>query len=213
MTMHTSAGQRAGRAYGVPVRATWLARVLLAVWAGVCGGAGLAVPACAQARGSLGPAFELTDHNGRPFSSAALAGQPYAVFFGFTHCPDVCPTTLLEMSNNLKALGADADRLRIVFVTVDPERDTPEQLRQYLSSFDPRIVGLTGSEPQIAAVAKGWNAFHNKIPEADGSYTVVHSAYVYLMDRANRLVDTMGFLDTEPEQVAKLKALIEGSRQ
>ena len=141
-----------------------------------------------------------------------MAGRPYAVFFGFTHCPDVCPTTLLEMSNNLKALGADADRLRIVFVTVDPERDTPELLRQYLSSFDPRIVGLTGSEQQIAAAAKGWNAFHNKIPEGDGTYTVVHSAYVYLMDRGNRLVDTMGFQDSEADQVAKLKALI-GSRE
>jgi protein SCO1/2 len=167
----------------------------------------------AQAPGSVGPSFELTDHNGRLFSSAALAGQPYAVFFGFTHCPDVCPTTLLEMSNALQRLGADADRLKVVFVTVDPERDTPEQLQQYLDSFDPRIIGLTGSQQQIAAAAKGWNAFHNKIPEGDGSYTVVHSAYVYLMDRNNRLTGTMGFQETEDEQVAKLKALIEGSGQ
>ena len=166
----------------------------------------------AQARGSLGPSFELTDHTGKPFSSAMLAGQPYAVFFGFTHCPDVCPTTLLEMSNDLRALGADADRLRIVFVTLDPEQDTPEQLRQYLASFDPHIVGLTGSEAQVAAVAKGWNAFHNKIPEGDGTYTIVHSAYVYLMDRSNRLAGTMGFQDSEEEQVAKLRGLI-GSRE
>ena len=119
------------------------------------------------------------------------------------------------MSNALQRLGADADRLKVVFVTVDPERDTPEQLRQYLDAFDPRIIGLTGSQQQIAAAAKGWNAFHNKIPEGDGSYTVVHSAYVYLMDRNNRLTGTMGFQDTEDEQAAKLKALIEavGSRQ
>jgi protein SCO1/2 len=116
------------------------------------------------------------------------------------------------MSNALQRLGADADRLRVVFVTVDPERDTPEQLQQYLDSFDPRIIGLTGSEQQIAATAKAWNAFHNKIPEGDGSYTVVHSAYVYLMDRDNRLTGTMGFQETEDEQVAKLKALI-GSRE
>ena len=95
----------------------------------------------------------------------------------------------------------------------DPERDTPEQLQEYLDSFDPRIIGLTGSQQQIAAAAKGWNAFHNKIPEGDGSYTVVHSAYVYLMDRNNRLTGTMGFQETEDEQVAKLKALIEGSGQ
>ena len=142
-----------------------------------------------------------------------MAGQPYAIFFGFTHCPDVCPTTLLEVSNVLRSLGADADRLKVVFVTVDPERDTPEQLRQYLDSFDPRIIGLTGSEQQVAAVAKGWNAFHNKIPEGDGTYTVVHSAYVYLMDRDNRLTGTMGFQETEAEQLAKLRALIADRRQ
>jgi protein SCO1/2 len=190
-----------------------LARVmLLMAFAAVCITTASTTPVRAQARGSLGPAFELTDHTGKPFSSAALAGQPYAIFFGFTHCPDVCPTTLLEMSNDLRALGADADRLRIVFVTVDPEQDTPEQLRQYLASFDPRIVGLTGSEAQVAAVAKGWNAFHNKIPEADGTYTIVHSAYVYLMDRGNRLAGTMGFQESEGEQVAKLRGLI-GSRE
>jgi protein SCO1 len=201
--------QPAMRIAWAAVRAVWVIRLLLAASAAVCAAAGSATLVNAQASGSLGPAFELTDHNGRPFSSAALAGQTYAVFFGFTHCPDVCPTTLLEMSNALQRLGADADRLRIVFVTVDPERDTPEQLRQYLDSFDPRIIGLTGSEQQIAAVAKGWNAFHNKIPEGDGTYTVVHSAYVYLMDRNNRLVGTMGFQDTEHEQVAKLRALLE----
>src|SRR2546430_1536532 len=107
------------------------------------------------------------------------------------------------MSNTLQRPGADAHRLRIMFVTVDPERDTPEQLQQYLDAFDPRIIGLTGSEQQIAAVAKGWNAYHNKIPEGDGTYTIVHSAYVYLMDRGNRLVGTMGFQDSEDEQVAR----------
>ena len=207
-----TAAQPAGRFACAAVQAAWVARLLLAAVAGICAGAGLATLAHAQALGSLGPSFELTDHTGRPFSSTMLAGQPYAVFFGFTHCPDVCPTTLLEMSNNLKALGADGDRLRIVFVTVDPEQDTPELLRQYLSSFDPRIIGLTGSEQQIAAAAKGWNAFHNKIPESDGTYTIVHSGYVYLMDRGNRLAGTLGFQDMEEEQVAKLRALI-GNRE
>jgi protein SCO1 len=210
MSMRTSVTQPpASRITCAAMRAVWMARLLLAASAGVCAAAGSATPARAQAPGSIGPSFELTDHNGRPFSSATLAGQPYAVFFGFTHCPDVCPTTLLLMSNTLHRLGADADRLRIVFVTVDPERDTAEQLRQYLDSFDPRIIGLTGSEQQIAAVAKGWNAFHNKIPEGDGTYTVVHSAYVYLMDRGNRLTGTMGFQNTEDEQLTKLKALLE----
>jgi protein SCO1/2 len=162
----------------------------------------------AQAIGSSGGAFALTDHNGKPFSSASLTGTPYAIFFGFTHCPDVCPTTLLEMSNVLRQLGAGGDRLRVLFVTVDPERDSPEQLQAYLASFDPRIIGLTGSPAQIARAAKGWNAFYNKVPEDNGNYTVAHSAYIYLMDRSNRLVATMGFQESEAEQLAKLKALI-----
>jgi len=119
----------------------------------------------------------------------------------------------MAIGNALQRLGADADRLTILFVSVDPERDRPEQLRQYLSSFDARIVGLTGTEAQIAAAARSWKAFHNKIPEDDGTYTIVHSAYVYLMDRANRLVGTMGFQDSEEEQAAKLRSLIESSGQ
>jgi len=167
----------------------------------------------AQSGVSAGPTFELIDQNGKPFFGAALAGRPYAIFFGYTHCPDVCPTTLMAIGNALQRLGADADRLTILFVSVDPERDRPEQLRQYLSSFDARIVGLTGTEAQIAAAARSWKAFHNKIAEDDGTYTIVHSAYVYLMDRANRLVGTMGFQDSEEEQAAKLRSLIESSGQ
>jgi protein SCO1 len=156
----------------------------------------------------LGGSFELTDHNGKPFASSVLAGTPYAIFFGYTNCPDVCPTTLLEMSNLLAMLGTDGDRLKILFVTVDPERDTPEQLRLYLASFDPRVIGLTGSPEHVAAAAKLWNAFHNKIPEDGSTYTVVHSAYVYLMDANNRCVGTMGFQDPEPEQLEKLRKLL-----
>ena len=207
--MPTCAAQAGARVAGAAVRAACVARLLLAAPAAVCIGSCPATVAQAQAVGSIGPSFELTDHNGSAFSSVALAGHPYAVFLGFTHCPDVCPTTLLEVSNVLQRLGPDSDRLRIVFITVDPERDTPEQLRQYLSSFDRRIIGLTGTPEQIAAVTKGWNAFHNKIPEGDGTYTVVHSAYVYLMDRRNRLVGTMGFLDTESQQLERLKRLLE----
>jgi protein SCO1/2 len=181
-------------------RAALLAPVLAVMLAGPV--------AFAQTVGSPGGSFELVDHNGRPFAGTALGGRPYAIFFGFTHCPDVCPTTLLEMSNNLERLGADADRLKVVFVSVDPERDTPARLREYLSAFDPRIIALTGSEQAIAAAAKGWNAFYNKVPEDDGSYTIAHSAYVYLMDRDNRLADTMGFQESEAEQLEKLRRLV-----
>jgi protein SCO1/2 len=133
------------------------------------------------------------------------------------------------MSNHLAKLGPDGDRLKVLFVTVDPERDTPDQLRLYLASFDPRVIGLTGTPEQIAAVAKSWNAFlfpsttvagrargsrrgttrlHNKIPEDDGTYTVVHSAYVYLMDATNHCVGTMGFQDPEAEQLQKMRKLL-----
>ena len=111
------------------------------------------------------------------------------------------------MSNTLAILGPDAHRLKVIFVTVDPERDTSERLRAFLSSFDPRIIGLTGSSQRIAATAKVWNAFHNKIPEDDGGYTVAHSAYVYLMDADNRCIGTMGFQDPEAEQLEKLRRL------
>ena len=202
-----AAGRQSARRLG-KVSSTRLVPCLLAALLGT-----LIVAPALEAAASDAPAFELIDQSGKPFSGGALAGRPYAIFFGFTRCPDVCPTTLMAISNALKHLGPQADRMSILFVTVDPERDTPEELRQYLAAFDARIIGLTGTEAQIAAAARGWNAFHNKIPEDDGTYTIVHSAYVYLMDRANRLVGTMGFQDSEEEQVAKLRSLIEGSGQ
>jgi protein SCO1/2 len=182
----------------------WLLASCLAI------GAGLAEPSLAQPRaGSEGDAaFAAIDHTGRSFSSASLAGQPYAIFFGFTRCPDVCPTTLLEMSQRLQDLGTDGDRLKVVFVTVDAGHDSPERLREYLASFDSRIIGLTGSAEQIAAIARVWNVFYYKLPEADGSYSFTHSAYVYLMDRNNRRAGTLTFQDSEAEQLAKLKTLL-----
>jgi protein SCO1/2 len=165
--------------------------------------------ACAQTSAhDLGGPFELIDQNGRPFSSSGLTGWPFAIFFGYTNCPDVCPTTLLQLSTALGKLGADADRLKVLFVSLDPERDTPEHLRAYLASFDSRIVGLTGTLEQVAATAKLWNSTFYKLREEDGGYTVVHSGYVYLMDRHHRLEDKLVFQDTEAVQVEKLKSLL-----
>jgi protein SCO1 len=185
-------------------------RVALALIASVVIGVLAAEGAHAQKIGSTGGSFELTDQTGKPFSSAALAGRPYAIFFGFTHCPDICPTTLIEMSNHLAALGADADKLAVVFVSVDYERDTPDVLRAYMASFDARIIGLTGSDAQIAEAAKGWNAHYDRFTESNGSITIVHSAHVYLMDADNRLAATMNFQEPEVEQLAKLKRLLAG---
>jgi protein SCO1/2 len=151
---------------------------LVLVAAVIAAVAASASTARAQVIGSTGGAFELTDHNGRPFSSTRLAGRPYALFFGYTNCPDVCPTTLLEMTNLLRRFGDKADRLAVLFITVDPEQDTPEHLRVYLGSFDPRIIALTGSPEQIAQAAQGWKAHYHKLPNERGSgYEVVHSAW------------------------------------
>jgi protein SCO1/2 len=168
----------------------------------------LCAPVSAQASDGAPRTFDLVDHHGKPFSHRSVAGRPYAVFFGFTHCPDVCPTTLMQMSNNLAQLGTDAERLTVLFVTVDPERDTADRLREYMASFDARIVGLTGSLEQIAATAKAWNTVYNKVPEDDGSYSVAHAAHVYLMDSGGRQIGTLNFQEDESVQLAKLRKLI-----
>ena len=187
---------------GFRVGVRWMAVVALVI---AMAGNGRAA---AQQSALAATPFSAIDHTGKPFTSAALSGQPYAIFFGFTRCPDVCPTTLLELSTLLKDLGADGDRLKVLFVTLDWEHDTPEELGAYLSSFDRRIIGLTGSENEIASIAKNWNVFYNRLPESDGGYTLVHSAYVYLMDRNNHQAGTLNFQESEAEQLAKLEGLL-----
>lgn len=156
---------------------------------------------------SVGGPFELTTHDGKRLSSAELKGAPFALFFGFTHCPDVCPTTMLELSNAIKALGPDADRMRFFFVSVDPERDTPEQLKLYLSNFDARITGLVGTPEETAAVAKAYRAIYEKVPTKDG-FTFNHTALMYLMDRDGRLAGTINYQENADAQLRKLRRLI-----
>jgi protein SCO1/2 len=155
----------------------------------------------------IGGPFELTTHDGKRLSSAELKGAPFALFFGFTHCPDVCPTTMLELSNVIKQLGPDADRMRFFFVSVDPERDTPEHLKVYLSNFDPRIAGLVGTPAEIAAVAKAYRAFYEKVPTKEG-FTYNHTALVYLMGPDGRLAGTITYQEPQDVQVKKLRRLI-----
>ena len=160
------------------------------------------------ARASVGGPFRLTAHDGKPFDSQVLAGRPFAIFFGFTHCPEVCPTTLLEMSNHLQALGADANRLKVLFVSIDPERDTAEFLNSYLSSFDPRIVGLTGTVAEIGAIARQYRVYYEKVPGNGKDYTLNHTAAVYLMDAKGRFAGTLNYEEKETDQRAKLKRLL-----
>lgn len=153
----------------------------------------------------VGGPFRLIDHNGRPVTDADFKGKPFLVFFGFTHCPDVCPTALFEMSETLRRLGSDAEKTAGIFITVDPERDTPEKLKDYLSSFHPRIVGLTGTPAEIEAVTKAYRAYAKKVPLEGGGYTMDHSAIVYLMDRQGRFVAPFNLKRPADEAAADLR--------
>lgn len=158
----------------------------------------------------IGGPFQLTTHDGRPFSERDLAGRPYAIFFGYTHCPDVCPTTLLDMSNRLEDLKENGDKLRMIFVTVDPERDTQAYLAEYMKSFDKRIVGLTGTPAQVAAIAKGYRIIYEKVPGTGGDYTMNHTATVYLFDANGNFAATLAYQESEQNQRTKLKRLVGG---
>jgi protein SCO1 len=160
---------------------------------------------------TVGGPFVLTDEDGRRFDSRSIAGQPYAVFFGFTHCPDVCPTSMLEISTILRDAGAVAQDFRVYFITVDPERDTPELLKAYTDSFDARIIGLTGTTEEIATVARAYRAFYRRVPTGGDSYTMDHTASIYLMDGQARFVGTIAYQEEHATAVAKLRRLI-GSR-
>ena len=127
------------------------------------------------------------------------------MFFGFTHCPDICPTTMFEISEILKKLGPDGDRIRALFITVDAERDTPAALKDYLSSFDPRIVGVTGDEAAIAAVAKAYRAYYKRTPLAEGGYTMDHTAIIYLMGKDGRFVTPFSLKRTTDAAAAELR--------
>lgn len=158
----------------------------------------------------IGGPFTLTTQSGTKLSDSDLKGEPFAVFFGFTHCPEVCPTTLWEMSEALKALGPDADKLKVLFISIDPTRDDPEALALYLQSFDPRIVGLTGSEEEIGTVAASYRAYWRKVPTGDGDYTMDHTASIYLMDADGEFTSTISYDEHEDMRLAKLKKLLAG---
>ena len=155
----------------------------------------------------IGGPFRLTSHEGKAFTDEDLKGKPFAVFFGFTHCPEVCPTTLYDLTQDLESLGKDADRMRVAFITVDPAQDTPELMKTYLASFDPRIVGLTGTEEEIAAVAKAYKVYYRKVPTESG-YTMDHTATILLMDSRGEFYGTSNFQESQEVRREKLRQLI-----
>ncbi len=132
--------------------------------------------------------FALTDQNGQRRTLEDFRGKLVFVFFGFTHCPDVCPTTLAEMAGIMKALGPESERLQVVFITLDPERDTPELLASFVPAFHPSFLGLTGDQATIDKVAKDFKVFAQKVPGKDGkSYTIDHTAGSYVFDAQGRI--------------------------
>lgn len=165
-------------------------------------------PEPTQQQFSLGGPFTLVDSKGQPFASSRLAGRPYAMFFGFTHCPDVCPTTLGRLAKLRRQMGSD-DSFQVVFVTVDPERDGPAEVGKYAELFDAPIIGLTGSPAQIAQVKKAFGIFSEKVGTGD-SYTVDHTAAVLLFDRNGRFQSTISPEETDQAALAKLRRLTSG---
>lgn len=159
----------------------------------------------APAPSAIGGTFRLVDHNGQTVTDADLKGKPFLVFFGFTHCPDICPTTLFEVSEILGKLGGEADRVNALFVTVDPERDTADKLKDYLSSFHPRLRGLTGTSEAIAAMEKAYRVYSKKVPLDGGGYTMDHTALVYLMDKDGRFVAPFNMKRKPEEAAAELR--------
>jgi protein SCO1/2 len=154
---------------------------------------------------AIGGPFQLTDQNGKAVTDKSLKGKPTLIFFGYTHCPDVCPTSLFEISEVLRAMGKDADKVNAIFISVDPERDTPATMKNYLSSFDPHLEGLSGDPAEIAKVITSYRVYAKKVPTKDGDYTMDHTALIYLMDRDGRFVSPFNLKRTPEEAAADLK--------
>ena len=151
------------------------------------------------------------DQRGEPVTEAIFRGKPSVTLFGFTHCPDVCPTGLMEMANWAEELGPDADKLRFVFVTVDPERDTPQALRRLrrAPSRD-RIVGITGEPDAVHAMVKDYKIYSRKVPLDGGDYTMDHTASMILQDANGNFVGTIDTAESHETGLAKLKRLVAG---
>ena len=157
---------------------------------------------------SVGGPFTLTNQDGQRVTERDYAGRTHLVFFGFTHCPDVCPTTLQQIGDVLKALGPKGRDTRALFIAVDPERDTPAALKTYLASFDPRITGLTGSPDEVNAAVKAYRAYVRKVPTKDGDYTMEHTALVYVMNGQNRFLNALNLARPSGEAAAELAKML-----
>ena len=158
-------------------------------------------------------AFNLTDQTGAPITQAAFQGQPTAIFFGFTHCPEVCPTTLYELDGWLKKVDPEGGHIKAYFISVDPERDTPELLGNYVAGVSDRIIGISGDPDKVNAMVRGFNIYAKKVPEEGGGpndYTMDHTASVFLLDSKGRFKSTIGWGEDPDMAIGKLTNLLKG---
>ncbi|MDG4574506.1 MAG: SCO family protein [Defluviicoccus sp.] len=204
----------------------WLRRIRYVLWSavGIAGFVAIAVmlgwwtvdgPGARATRNAapasiaeIGGSFTMTDHRGRTVTDRDIRGKPTMMFFGFTSCPDVCPTTLSDMAGWLEELGPAADGLNVVFVSVDPARDTVEQMAAYLSLFDPRILGLTGTPAQLEAMARNYRFYYRRVPLDGGGYTMDHTAMVYLLNQDGRFASTIDYHEDRQTALPKLRRLL-----
>ncbi|OJF91473.1 SCO family protein [Pararhizobium antarcticum] len=166
------------------------------------------------ASGPFGVPFDLVAQDGKPITQAAFTGKPTALFFGFTHCPEVCPTTLFELNGWLEKVDPDGTKLQAYFISVDPERDTPDILGQYVSNVSKRITGISGSPDKVMEMVKGFRVYAKKVPldeaKPEGDYTMDHTASVFLLDGAGRFTGTIAYGENPDTALKKLENLLKG---
>ena len=161
----------------------------------------------------MGPDFTLTADDGSPITQAAFRQKPTALFFGFTHCPEVCPTTLYELNGWLHEVDPDGDKIDAYWITIDPEQDTPEMMRNYLFNVTDRVTGIAGDPDKVRAMADGFGIYYEKVPldpnDPDGDYTMNHSASVFLLNDGGVLQSTIAYQEDHDTAIEKLKRLID----
>lgn len=198
-------------AWSAAIAACFVVVAILGGWLVTDGPMGRAVSDGPQSPGIGGP-FTLVDHHGRTVTERYFRGRPMAIFFGFTWCADVCPTTLGDMTRMMDELGEAADRVHWVFVSVDAGRDRPETMAAYLTAFDPRIVGLSGNDDQIAQAAGSFRVHYRRVPLSEGGYTMDHSASVFLLDADGQFAGTLDHKESDEVALAKLRTLLSTRR-
>jgi protein SCO1/2 len=166
------------------------------------------MPRAGATEDNIGATFRLTDDRGQPITEQALKGHPSLIYFGYTHCPDVCPTTLYDMAGWFKTLGPQADRLKAYFFSVDPERDTPAIMHSYTSNFTDRITGITGDPKEMQKAIKGWRIYAKKVPTPDGDYTMDHTASILLVDANGNLRSTIAYGEDTDVALQKIRNLL-----